>query len=257
MRPRHRCARFAAVAILEVVVLGLGDDVDVLAAAVHGDDADAGGGALRERRAAGRAGAVVEAEDAAGDVEIVVAVLDGGGEGVRGADPPVDADGALQRAEGLREAVPLAGGLHKADLVPRGGFVGVFGAGLHRLEAPDARAADGDGEAGVDRARVVEVEGRLDELGRVGGVVVPGAAIEGEAAAGVKHRVDVVVEARVLGLEAAARDQVDRAAEAGRGHVGGGDLGDLDAGDVVHRHLAQVEGANSRRTRWPSRRRRA
>src|SRR5690348_4506514 len=101
--------------ILEIVELGLGEDVDVLAAAVHRHRADRGRRALRERRAAGGARAIAEAEHAARDRQGVRAILRADREGVRLPRAPVDADLPLQGAELLREAVPLAAGLHEAN----------------------------------------------------------------------------------------------------------------------------------------------
>ena len=204
---------FAAVAVFQRGVFRLGGDVDVLAAAVHGHRADAGGCALCKRRATGRARAIAETEHTARDIETVVAVVHVRRDRVSGADTPINADGALQRLERLREAVPLARRLHEPHEVPRRLLVGVFGARLHGLETPGARAANRDGEIAIDRLKVTEIEGRLDELRRVVGVVVARAAVEGETIAIVKLGVNVVAEFPRLGLEAAARNQIDRAAE--------------------------------------------
>ncbi len=233
----------ATVAVFERVVFSLGDAFDVFAATVHGDGAHAGGGALREVAITGRAGAVSEAEHAAGDGEVVFAVLDAGGKRVGGAEAVVDADLALLGFENLREALPLARGLHEADEVPRGAFIGILGAGLALLRAPGGGGAHGDREVLVDGMQVVEFERRLDVFRTGARVRGAGAAVEGEAVAIMKHRVGVERKFRFLRFKAAARDEIDGAAEAARGHVGCRDLGDFDAGDVVHGHLAQIERA--------------
>jgi hypothetical protein len=140
----------------------------------------------------------------------------------------------------LREALPVALALKAIDEIPRGGLVGILAA-LHRFLAPRARAAAAEREVFVYRMEVTETEGRLRVARAERADMVARTAVEREAAAVVEDLVNLIAEDGLFTFESALADDVQRAAETARGHVGCRDFGDLDARDVAHRNFEEGE----------------
>lgn len=123
-----------------------------------------------------------------------------------------------------------------ARRISRGGDGGVEGAVdaasgaelvvLHGVDGEAEGLRDGDGVGEIEIGLVVE------SLALVVAIAGAGFAVEADLV-GVLVDVGFEAELGAAGLEGGAADHVDGTAEAGGGHVGRRDFGDLDAGGVV------------------------
>ena len=201
--------------------------------------------AERERRAGRRRrrGVVADVGDELRGHLIVdgISALDAEGEhGVR-VDAPVGLHArrvAGENREDVGRIVDLQEGARRTRAAAgHRGIVG--GAALLVLDILAARTAgDDDPEVAIHGQRVVELEARpnLVDLGVVeerGTVQLRPQRCAGE--------IDVVVERGALPLECALADEVDGTGERIGRRGGRGHLGDLDARQVVDRHLAEIE----------------